>query len=134
MKKSELKQLIKEEIEKVLKENNPRSAKIASKLYDEILSIKGTRYNRNPIDDEALDDAMEGIVKKVGLTPEQKKIKSAYKFALGDHPKFETLTDQQLSAVMTFLKEVKKRGTFETYDWDWDLNTWDNSNKEEYED
>jgi hypothetical protein len=133
MKKSELKQFIIEEIEKVLKENISLLAKEASKLYTEVLNTKGTKYNRNPIDDEALDDAMEGIVKKVGLTPEQKKIKSAYKFALGDHPKFETLTDQQLSAVMTFLKEVKEKGTFESSDWDWELGTWSN-NEEEYED
>ena len=131
MKKSELRQLIKEEVDKVLKENNPRLANAASKLYIEILNIKGTRYNSNPIDDEALDDAMEGLVKKVGLTPEQKKIKGAYKFAHGDKPEFETLTDQQLSAVVTFLKEVKKRGTFEMRDWDWDLDTWSSEEEED---
>jgi len=104
MKLSQLKQIIKEEIQNALKEGSSLANK-ASDLYDKILR------NRN-IDDEAVDDAMEKIVKKVGYTPEQKEEGGAYVFAFGDHPEFKTLTDQQLLAVIEFLEKVNKKGKF----------------------
>ncbi len=70
------------------------------------------------LDTDAVDDEMESIVKKVGYTPEQKK-KPRNKFTFGDHPEFETLTDNQLTKIIPFLKAVLKRGGFDIYD-DWD--------------
>jgi cytochrome c1 len=104
MKLSQLRQIIKEEIHNTLNEGSSLADK-ASDLYDKILR------NSN-IDDEAVDSAMEGIVRKTGYTPEQKAMKNPYVFAFGDHPEFETLTDQQLLAVIEFLEKVKKKGKF----------------------
>jgi hypothetical protein len=104
----------------ILKENQevneaPASlAKTASNLYEKILNTESFDF-----DDESIDDSMEKIVQKVGHTPKQKKIKGSYKFAFGQHPKFETLTDAQLQAVIPFLKAVLKRGYFDHFD-DWD--------------
>ena len=104
MKLSQLRQIIKEEIQSALNEG-PSLVDKASDLYDKILR------NSN-IDDEAVDGAMEKIVRKVGYTPEQEAMNNAYVFAFGDHPEFETLTDQQLSSVIEFLEKVKKKGQF----------------------
>ena len=90
-------------------------ASAVSKLYDKMLN-SGETFD---IDDEAVDDVMERIIAKVGHTPEQKKKKGAYKFAFGEHPQFETLTDQQLQAIVPFLKAVIKRGEFSIWN-DWD--------------
>jgi len=88
-------------------------AKQASDLYEEILTLDSYDLNSDAVDDE-----MESIVKKVGYTPEQKK-KPRNKFTFGDHPEFETLTDNQLTKIIPFLKAVLKRGGFDIYD-DWD--------------
>lgn len=88
-------------------------AKQASDLYEEILTLDS--YD---LDSDAVDDEMEIIVKKVGYTPEQKK-KPRNKFTFGEHPEFETLTDEQLTKIIPFLKAVLKRGGFDIYD-DWD--------------
>jgi len=102
--------------ESQLNEGPSSLAKIVSKLYEKMLKT-GKSYD---IDDELVDDIMEKIVKKVGHTPEQKKIKGFYKFAFGDHPEFKTLTDAQLQAIAPFLKAVIKRGEFSGLDMDWD--------------
>ena len=127
MKRSELKQIIKEEIQKVLKENNAQLADKASKLYAKAIKMED-EFEFPAVDDNVLDDAMESLVKKAGLTPEQNKIKGAYKFTSGDnHPKFSTLTDEQLLVILKFLADVVKRveegGTFQLGDWDWDNDT-----------
>ena len=88
-------------------------AKQASDLYEEILTLDS--YD---LDTDAVDDEMESIVKKVGYTPEQKK-KPRNKFTFGEHPEFETLTDEQLTKIIPFLKAVLKSGGYEIYD-DWD--------------
>ena len=90
-------------------------ASAVSKLYDKMLN-SGETFD---IDDEAVDDVMERIIAKVGHTPEQTKKKGAYKFAFGEHPQFETLTDQQLQAIVPFLKAVIKQGEFDIWN-DWD--------------
>ena len=87
-------------------------AKQASDLYEEILTLDSYDLNSDAVDDE-----MEIIVKKVGYTPEQKK-KPRNKFTFGEHPEFETLTDEQLTKIIPFLKAVLKRGGFDIYD-DW---------------
>ena len=127
MKRSELKQLIKEEIQKVLKENNAQLAKEASDLYAKAIKMKD-QLKHLAVDDQVLDDAMESLVKKAGLTPEQNKIEGAYQFtSVDNHPKFSTLTNEQLSVILEFLKDVVKRveegGTFQLGDWDWDNDT-----------
>ncbi len=99
----------------------------SSKLYGKLIKMEDD-FDDFLVDDRVLDDAMERIVKKVGLTPEQEKIKGAYKFTYGDGiPEFKTLTVEQLKAILKFLEEVKKRvkngGTFQLGDWDWDKDT-----------
>lgn len=89
-------------------------AKQASDLYEKMVNT----LDSYDLDTDAVDDEMEIIVKKVGHTPEQKK-KPRNKFTFGDHPEFETLTDNQLTKIIPFLKAVIKSGGFEIYD-DWD--------------
>ena len=89
-------------------------AKQASDLYEKMVNT----LDSYDLDTDAVDDEMEIIVKKVGYTPEQKK-KPRNKFTFGDHPEFETLTDNQLTKIIPFLKAVIKSGGFEIYD-DWD--------------
>ena len=115
MNKQELRSLIKEEISKVLNEANNSLIKKASTLYEKMLNT-GDTFD---IDDNSVDDTMETIVKKVGHTPEQKKKKGFYKFAFGEFPRFETLTDDQLKEIIKFLTAVIKNKSFGTYD------TWD---------
>ena len=81
MKASEFKQLIREEIQKVLKEesNNSPLVQTVADLYEKMISLPN-RYG--DIDDEAVDYEMERLVKKVGLTPEQKKKRGAAKYNL----------------------------------------------------
>mgnify|MGYP003348570501 CR=1 FL=1 len=88
-----------------------------SDLYKAVITMK----TKNPfdIDDSAIDTIMEKIVKGIGYTPEQKKIKSSHKFAHGGLPKFEILTDQQLKAIEPFLKAVQKSKYIDSdYIWD----------------
>lgn len=102
-------------------------ADAASKLYEKMLNSGDTL----DINDEYVDGIMEEIVSKVGHTPEQKKKKGFYKFAFGAHPQFSTLTDNQLQAIIPFLKAVIKRGYFNTGD------NWDGTkitSEDEYED
>jgi len=89
-------------------------AKEASDLYEKMLNT----LDSYDLDTNAVDDEMESIVKKVGYTPEQKK-KPRNKFTFGYHPEFETLTDNQLTKIIPFLKAVIKSGGYEIYD-DWD--------------
>ena len=108
MKASEFKKLIREEIQKVLKEesNNSTLVQTVADLYDKILDLPD-KYN--DIEDEAIDYEMERLVKKVGLTPEQKKKRGAAKynlFTFGEAPEFEVLTDLQLKVLEPFLKAV----------------------------
>jgi hypothetical protein len=109
MKQSEFRALIREEIKKVIRETSSPLASKLSKLYGAIVTMQ---Y----VDDESMDEVMEKIVKKAGYTPAQKKIKSAYKFAFGGHPEFETLSDNQLKALEPFLKAVDDRGYFDSGD------------------
>jgi hypothetical protein len=115
MKKSELRQIIQEEIQKTINEANNSLVTKASTLYEKMLNT-GDTFD---IDDNSVDDTMEEIVKKVGHTPEQKKKKGFYKFAFGEFPEFGTLTDVQLTEVIKFLMAVIKNKSFGTYD------TWD---------
>lgn len=97
----------------------------ASKLYDKMLMCS----QPFEIDDELVDEEMEKIVKSVGHTASQKKIKSWYKFAYGSHPEFQTLTDSQLEAITPFLKAVIKQKSFGTFDkWNGSkiVSTWKN--------
>ena len=112
MKASEFKKLIREEVRRALKEA-PSSALVdkASDLYEKILGKSSLQ-----IDDEAIDSAMEKIVRKVGYTPEQKAMNNANVFAFGDFPEFETLNDQQLTAIIKFLEVVMKKGSFDRSD------------------
>ena len=88
-------------------------AKEASDLYEKMVNT----LDSYDLDSDAVDDEMESIVKKVGYTPEQKK-KPRNKFTFGEHPEFETLTDNQLTKIIPFLKAVIKSGGYEIYD-DW---------------
>jgi len=129
MKLQELRQMIREEVRGVILEakemstqkpkptpsySKPKLAKQASDLYKKMVNT----LDAFDLDTDAVDDEMEIIVKKVGHTPEQKK-KPRNKFTFGYHPEFETLTDNQLTKIIPFLKAVIKRGGFEWYD-DWD--------------
>jgi hypothetical protein len=98
----------------LLNENeNSQLSSTASKLFDKIsLSNKIDTYGMD------INDTMEDIIKKVGYTPEQKKIKGPYKFA-EDLPQFETLTDLQLQAIIPFLNAVIKRGGFSAMNNGW---------------
>lgn len=112
MKKSEFRSLIREEIKKVLSEANSSSVSTATTLYKGLLKLPD-------VDDEAVDGEMETIIKKIGHTPEQKKVKGFYKFAFGQLPEFQTLADNQLTAVINFLKAVAKAKSFSGDDrWD----------------
>ena len=104
-------------------------ADAVSKLYEKMLKT-GDSFD---INDEYVDDIMEEIVKKVGHTPEQKKKKGFYKFAFGAHPQFSTLTDNQLQAIIPFLKAVIKRGYFDMGD-NWDGTKITSEDEDEYED
>jgi hypothetical protein len=115
MNKQELRYLIKEEIRKVVNEANNSLIKKASTLYEKMLNT-GDTFD---IDDESVDDTMETIVKKVGYTPAQKKKKGFYKFAFGQFPEFNTLSDEQLTEIIKFLTAVLKKKSFGTYD-EWD--------------
>lgn len=118
----------------LIKENqevNEAPASLAdavSKLYEKMLNAENIDIN-----DEYVDDIMEEIVNKVGHTPEQKKKKGFYKFAFGAHPQFSTLTDNQLQAIIPFLKAVIKRGYFDTGD-NWDGTKITSEDEDEYED
>jgi len=127
MKLSEFKQIIKEEIDKALNEANNSLVKKASSLYEKMLNT-GDTFD---IDDESVDDTMETIVKKVGYTPQQKKIKGFYKFAFGEFPKFETLSDAQLTEIIKFLTAVIKNKSFATYD-SWDGSKIQSEDDEDY--
>jgi len=109
MKLTEFKKLIREEIKKELKEASSPLVSKLSKLYSAVVKMQ-------LVDDEYMDEEMEKIVKKAGYTPAQKQIKSAYKFAFGSHPKFETLSDNQLKALEPFLTAVQEREYFEEGD------------------
>ena len=126
MKKSELQQIIKEEISKVLNEANNSLVTKASSLYEKMLKM-----GWEDVDDESVDDTMEEIVKKVGYTPEQKKKKGFYKFAFGAHPEFNTLSDAQLTEIIKFLTAVIKKKSFGTYD-EWDGNKIQSEDDEDY--
>ena len=103
MKKSELRQIIKEEISKVAEKE--ASVKRLTNLYSKVVMM-------DKVNDEVMDEEMENIIKKVGLTPKQKAKRGFYKFAFGDHPEFSTLTDKQLLAIKSFLEAVNKRKRF----------------------
>ena len=115
MKASEFRALIKEEVQKILKEeesNNSTLVQTVADLYEKMISLPN-RYG--DIDDEAVDYEMERLVKKVGLTPEQKKKRGAAKynlFTFGEAPEFEVLTDLQLKVLEPFLKDVIKEKFF----------------------
>lgn len=109
MKKSEFRALIREEIKKVINEDSTSLVSTASTLYKKMLNI-------SDVDDEAVDGQMETIVKKVGHTPEQKKKKGFYKFAFGQLPEFQTLTNEQLAEVIKFLQAVIKNKSFNNDD------------------
>jgi hypothetical protein len=114
MNKQELKSLIREEVRKLINEANNSLVKKATTLYDKMLKMEW-----EDVDDESVDDTMETIVKKVGYTPAQKKKKGFYKFAFGQFPEFNTLSDEQLTEIIKFLTAVLKKKSFGTYD-EWD--------------
>jgi hypothetical protein len=86
-----------------------------SNLYNTMLFCGGI-YD---VDDERVDDEMEEIVKKIGHTSKQKNKKGFYKFAFGEHPKFETLTNKQLQAIIPFLEAIIEDNFFDSQSiWD----------------
>ena len=109
MNKHELRQIIREEISKVLNKeeyNNSPLVQVVADLYEKMISLPN-KYG--DIDDEYVDYEMERLVKKVGLTPEQKKKRGAAKyhlFTFGEAPEFKVLTDPQLEVLEPFLKAV----------------------------
>jgi hypothetical protein len=107
MKKSELKHIIKEEISETLSEETTTLL-----LVKELSSLYNSVVMKSGVDDEVMDEEMENIIKKVGLTPKQKAKRGFYKFAFGEHPEFSTLTDKQLLAIKSFLEVVNKRRRF----------------------
>ena len=115
MQKHELRQIIREEISKVLNEeesNNSPLVQVVADLYEKMISLPN-KYG--DIDDEYVYYEMERLVKKVGLTPKQKKERGAAKyhlFTFGNAPEFEVLTDPQLEVLEPFLKAVIKEKFF----------------------
>ncbi len=136
--KEDLESDIRQDLEKVseiknLKPNEDSSglAEKVSNLYEKMLKV--ARATSFDIDDDAVDDTMEEIVKKVGHTDKQKKKKGYYKFAFGAHPEFETLNDKQLQAIIPFLEAVIKERYFGKFD-EWDGTKIKSDDEDEYED
>jgi len=95
--------------------------KIASDLYKKVLDKGHGKHDKGDwTDPSEFDDALEDVVKLSGHTPEQKKIKGAYKFTTQGHPDFEKLTPKQTQAVTSFLKAVDKKGSFDVFTDKWD--------------
>lgn len=108
--KLQIKKIIREEIGKLNQQPSDLAQEL-SRLYDEILALPRKYKNRYvAIDDEAMDEEMERIVRR-SATPEQKK-SGAYIFAFGSHPKWERLNDTQLAMLKPFLETVLKDEEF----------------------